>query len=237
MNRNLTSFMNKAAAMIVEPFKNSSETQVDQDNRFSPYLQFVKPLIDVTKRAQIHNLVVNDPLFLIEISKIFEFKSEHYGDYSTTELFENVDTKSWYDEVFGFYLSQRKSEQNKLLSSMAHFRLAVLSGLHSKGYETSKINDFQLEVSLGSSKAVVQLPKTESFSGYFDYGWDIQSAKKLTSLKQSLDCDAAIYLSPGKTDVSIREYCQKFDIFTMSGWDMVQFLIETDSMKHINKIS
>jgi hypothetical protein len=205
---------------------NITKTSVTKE--YSPYLQLVKPLIDLSKRAQIKELVSKDPVYQSVLVEIFDFKFNLGLIHSINQFEFDQDVLAWQNEVSMFYRHSLRKCQLDIIKNNSGFKHNVEASLRSKGYEITPLHEDLFIASINGFNSIVKVALNSSFDAFNDLSWSQESIVNLSKIKNQYNCDVAIYVTPGVTSKALRRDEKALDIFVLSAWELVQLFKETN---------
>lgn len=207
-------------------------TKTSVNKEYSPYLNLVKPLIDVSKRAQVKELVSKDPVYQAVLVEIFDFKFNLGLIHSINQLEFDQDVLAWQNQVSMFYRHSLRKCQLDIIKNNTGFKHNVEASLRSKGYEIAELNDDLFIATKNNCRAVVKVARNTSLNELNDLSWNYDSLVNLSKIKYQYNCDAAIYITAGLTPKALRKEEKANDVFVLCGWELVQLFKETSLVHH-----
>ena len=229
MDRKMKSIIKAVKTIFTNSRKDAVNiTKSSVTKEYSPYLQLVKPLIDVSKRAQIKELVSKDFIYQSGLAEIYDFKLKLGLIHSIDQLQSDQDVFAWQNEVSMFYRDSFRKCQLDIIKNDPDFKHSVEVSLTSKGYEITPLHGDLFIASINGLNSVVKVALNSSFDEFYDFSWDQESLVNLGKIKDHYNCDAAIYVTPGLTSKALRKREKASDVFVICGWELVQLFKETN---------
>jgi hypothetical protein len=228
MNRKIKNIIEAVKIIFINSRQGSiNKTKPNLTKEYSPYLVLVKPLIDVSKRAQVKELVSKDPLFQSVLAEIYDFKLRQGLIHSIDQLECDQDILRWQNEVSMFYRDSLRKYQLDIIKNNSDFKHCVEASLRSKGYEITQLHEDLFIASINGFNSVVKVALNSTFDKFHDVSWDQESLVNLAKIKHQYNCSAAIYVTPGVTSKVFRKQEKASDVFVVCGFELIQLFKET----------
>ncbi|TMS61774.1 hypothetical protein [Pseudoalteromonas sp. S3173] len=195
----------------------------DESSNYSPYLQLIKPFMDISKRANLRSFSrMKADCLMIEVKRNGIKLDTGIYNYS-----DAVELEMLRESSYAYYKSIFLRNQAHNLDNLSVFKEKAILALKKLKYKISIIDDELLLVSKGKNTAVVQLGINSTFKRLQDTSWNAEKVGLLEEVKQNHNASAAIYLTPGSTSKQFRKIEKRSDVFVLTGWDIVQLFAET----------
>lgn len=208
----------------LQSIKNSLLSITAKTSVYSPYLQLIKPFMDISKRANVLSFSrMKADCLMIEVKR-----SGVKLDTGIYNCSDDVELEMLRESSYAFYKSIFLRNQAHNLATLSTFKEKVILALKKLKYKITIIDDELLLASIGKNTAVVQLGVNSTFKGLQDISWSAEKIELLEELKQNHNASAAIYLTPGSTSKQFRQIEKRSDVFVLTGWDIVQLFAETE---------
>jgi hypothetical protein len=202
---------------------------ISKPHQYSAFLRISKPLIDVSKRANLSELAYSCARKQRLIWKSAELETSIYcSDSSKTKNLQHNSLTGYYRHVFQTQLSLEQKQLIESATDIAKFPAIVASALRSLGYSVSPLHGTTYKVTREGAKAILQLSNLSTSDGISDAHWTEQFIHDLNSLKIRHQCDVGIYITPGCVSSQYRSLSKHADIFVLSGWEVIRLLHDTD---------
>ncbi|AUL74243.1 hypothetical protein ATS72_011860 [Pseudoalteromonas sp. 13-15] len=195
----------------------------DESSDYSPYLQLIKPFMDISKRANVQNfsrMKADRLMFEVKCSGMKLDTGIHNSS-------DDVELEMLRESSYAFYKSIFLRNQVHNLTDLSVFKEKAILALKKLKYKITIIDDELLLATKGKNTAVVQLGIHSTFKELQDTSWNAERVELLEKAKQNHNASAAIYLTPGSTSKQFRQIEKQSDVFVLTGWDIVQLFAET----------
>ncbi|MDO6693837.1 hypothetical protein Q4574_11105 [Aliiglaciecola sp. 3_MG-2023] len=167
-------------------------------NAYSPFLRVTKPLIDLSKRANIN---------------------QHARYLNNENCSEGTIQRA---------LWQEQSALITAMLAGADFRALILQAIAQIGYKVTSLCERNHLISRSGARAILWIANPTKLTGTNDETWQQHSIVELGETREEQNCDAAIYISLGGVANQHRSLSKSHDIFVLSGWEVLRLLHDTE---------
>ena len=201
-----------------------------QPTQYSGYLRATKPLIDISKQANINERVYHYTKRLIADSQA---PLVHLPDdlppiaVHKTKASQQKALTAHFRREWQYRLSLEQSRLIESLAEGAKLAPMITSALADLSYAIKQLDDGALVAERDNASAILSIPCSSDINKFNDTFWSEQALRQLNALKDKHHCAAAVYITPGRIDMQHRALSKKLDIFVLSGWEVIRLLHDT----------
>ena len=185
-----------------------------QPTQYSGYLRATKPLIDISKQANINERVYHYTKRLIADSQA---PLVHLPDdlppiaVHKTKASQQKALTAHFRREWQYRLSLEQSRLIESLAEGAKLAPMITSALADLSYAIKQLDDGALVAERDNASAILSIPCSSDINKFND----------------KHHCAAAVYITPGRIDMQHRALSKKLDIFVLSGWEVIRLLHDT----------